>query len=249
MERIIKKITENKLLTLRILAVLILVVGAVFVYKVTSKNNQENIQAFGSKREEAMSNFVYTIIGFSPETLKQTDSSLCERYSDYSDYLSRDTRQMSIKELQDALVLHDSCHYDILSKKFSFESDLSSSVSQMKGINFKIHNKKLLEITTEIFEDWKKIESLSSEELDIINNQIDRQKEYWQSELNSKLGYDVPSQREDNFLRLNNKTQTETDRLEEIKDERKKILNDEKDSWIIFKTMTGYIEKSDKNNK
>lgn len=211
---------------------------------------KEATKEFGLKREEIMTEYIYVIIGFSPEQIKGDNSSqFCDRYSEFTAYFDKDTRSMTNTELKDAIGLFDDCHFGATSARYSLVNNLSSSISELVGINEKIKNKDLAILTTGLVENWRKVQKLESEKTDIIKQQVDNEKLYWVAQLGYNNRIDSFSQRQDSFQLLNDETYSQNKRVKEIDSEVKELKTEEGDLWNIFKVKTGYIESSDKKSK
>ena len=158
--------------------IIVILLGFYFSNQYTSAHQQ--ITAFGEQRGAVMGDYVDVVIGFSPETLKNPIPT-CSQYSKFMGYIGLDTRQMSISQLQDALTLWNSCHYDPTATQYTMDSNFSDAISQLVGINSKINDPKVSAITTQIADDWRKIETLESQKTDLLAKAVDDQQTYWQA--------------------------------------------------------------------
>src|SRR6266481_3803344 len=130
-----------------------LILIAAFLYAQVS--DKKNISDFGAERDLVMRDYVYVVVGFSPEMLKNGASTTwCDQHNVFTSYLQEDTRQMSITDLKNAISLFDSCHYDVTSNDYMLDSNMSTSISKLMGINSKIKNTEINKITNKISDDW-----------------------------------------------------------------------------------------------
>ena len=234
---------KNKKILLPIISIVVIGLAAFFVFKYTNNPDQQTIKDFGLKHDQAMKEYyailVDEVIG---GDLRSLNKSTCSQYAEYTSYFDKDTRQMSIADLKNAISLSDSCALDVTSTRYQLVNNFSSEVSELTGISSKFKDAKLIALTGKIVGDLRNAESLSSEKTDISANVVDILKEYWDAELGYKLGNDSFSQREATFEKLNGESDKDGARSTAIDSERKQIITDEGDLWDIYKANTGYIE-------
>lgn len=215
-----------------------------FAFKYVINNNPQIIKDFGLKREEVMSKYVYDVVGFTPDMLGRKDASLskCNQYNEYIAFFDEDTRKMTNVDLERAIFLHASCHYDVTSQQYSLDNDLSSAISELVGNSAKIKDPELAILTGKISDTWRKIQLLQNEKTDLAKQTVDNEELYWKAQLGYNLNNDSFSQRQETFQRLNAETEKANNRSGEISSEVKKLKISETDLWNIFKAKTGYKE-------
>ena len=213
---------KNKKILLPIISIVVIGLAAFFVFKYTNNPDQQTIKDFGLKHDQAMKEYyailVDEVIG---GDLRSLNKSTCSQYAEYTSYFDKDTRQMSIADLKNAISLSDSCALDVTSTRYQLVNNFSSEVSELTGISSKFKDAKLIALTGKI---------------------VGILKEYWDAELGYKLGNDSFSQREATFEKLNGESDKDGARSTAIDSERKQIITDEGDLWDIYKANTGYIE-------
>ena len=188
---------------LYVCAVLILACVGFFVYQYeVSATDHQKIIAFGKQRDVVMSDYVDVVIGFSPDMLKNPPPT-CDGYSTFTSDINLDSRQMSVADLKNALALWDSCHYDVTSDQYTADGNFSDAISKLKGMTVEIRDGTVVNLATQIADDWRKTEDLESQKTDLVKQSVDDEQAYWQAELGYKSGTDSFQQRQDTFQTLN----------------------------------------------